>query len=151
MTAAKVLDASSFNPSAPFYGLVLEVDEAFGQIDMPVREWLGARPKRRPTLSVVPSSTFVARSEYPEPPGEWVADAACKTERMWYRTIAAHAGRTRPDELEWEARMLAICQACPVLSQCREWALGDIEPATDHIAGGLTPRQRWEIRRGHPR
>jgi WhiB family redox-sensing transcriptional regulator len=37
-------------------------------------------------------------------------------------------------------RALAVCAACPVLEQCREWALSlDI---SDGILGGLTPRQR---------
>ena len=45
------------------------------------------------------------------------------------------------------AAAVEVCQRCPVLSECRDWALTTPDPAVDHVAGGLTPWQRRTIRR----
>jgi WhiB family transcriptional regulator, redox-sensing transcriptional regulator len=38
-----------------------------------------------------------------------------------------------------------ICQQCPVINECREYALSD--PAVLGTWGGLTEAERWHIRR----
>lgn len=40
-----------------------------------------------------------------------------------------------------------ICRRCPVQRPCRDWALSSPEPAVDHVAGGLSPRERDAIRK----
>ncbi len=46
------------------------------------------------------------------------------------------------------ATAVAICTICPVKAECRTWACaGDNDPVPAHIAGGLTPRQREQVRR----
>lgn len=44
------------------------------------------------------------------------------------------------------ARPIAICQACPVLAQCRSWALTKHERYG--VWGGLSQDDRWAIWRG---
>ncbi|SDQ85642.1 WhiB family transcriptional regulator [Thermostaphylospora chromogena] len=43
-----------------------------------------------------------------------------------------------------EARAKAICGACPVLTECRQYALRAGEP--EGIWGGLTPAERRRLR-----
>jgi len=77
------------------------------------------------------------------PPGNWVERAACKNQRMWY---SAFSVETNPllddDDLAMQEAALALCRDCLVLLECRRWAMTDPDPATDMIAGGLTPHQR---------
>lgn len=81
-----------------------------------------------------------------KPVGEWADRAACKGQNMCYDQFPAVSHRpTRSDRL-MESHALATCRDCPVLWECREWSLQPVEPAVDHIAGGLTPRERHEIR-----
>jgi WhiB family redox-sensing transcriptional regulator len=40
-----------------------------------------------------------------------------------------------------------ICQSCPVLARCREYAVNAPEPYG--IWGALTPRERQQVRTGH--
>ena len=87
------------------------------------------------------------RAEPPKPAGEWVQYAACRGQRMVYDTFGAHYTKITRADREMERKALATCESCPVLIQCRMWALQDTEPAVDHVAGGLTPRQRAEWRR----
>lgn len=76
----------------------------------------------------------------------WRDHAACKGQRMFYESIdAANADLTFEDHLIEQAA-LATCRECPSLLPCRSWALTDPDPAVDHVAGGLTPRQRQEKR-----
>lgn len=90
--------------------------------------------------------TPVSRADRPEPPGEWARHAACVGHRMYYESHQAHLHLTKTDRAI-EAAALAVCASCTVRAACREWALQPVEPATDHVAGGLTPRQRWTYRR----
>ena len=78
----------------------------------------------------------------------WMEMAACVGKVMVYPTLAVHTQRLSREDLILEAQALAICRQCPVIFRCREWALQDPDPAFDHIAGGLTPKQRWAMRRG---
>lgn len=83
-------------------------------------------------------------------PGDWVQSAACKGQRMFYATYQAHSGyRMTQADRDMERAALATCRECPVMVQCRMWALQEPDPAVDHVAGGMTPRQRWQWRRTH--
>ena len=89
-------------------------------------------------------------NDVPQAPGSWIADAACKGQRMWYTAMQAHHSRIGVNDRKMEAEALAICADCPVLQQCRSWALTSPDPAIDHVAGGMTPRQRYKWRKTHP-
>jgi len=89
------------------------------------------------------------KGELPAPPGEWIADAACRGQRMYYSCISAHSNPIGPKDRVMEAHALATCASCPVLEPCQTWALSSPDPAVDHVAGGMTPRQRWTWRKRH--
>jgi hypothetical protein len=91
------------------------------------------------------------KGELPQPPGEWIADAACKGQRMYYSCISAHANPIGPKDRIMESHALATCASCPVLEDCQTWALSSPDPAYDHVAGGMTPRQRWTWRKRYNR
>ena len=78
---------------------------------------------------------------------EWMRLAACLGQTMVYETLAAHIQRLTREDLLMEAQALEMCRKCPVIFKCRDWALSDPDPAYDHVAGGLTPKQRWAIRK----
>lgn len=90
------------------------------------------------------------RLEHPTAPGEWRHDAACRGHVMFYSCVQAHHNRLSYADRVMERAALAICETCPVIASCRTWALQSVDPAVDHVAGGLTPRQRWAIRKGTP-
>ena len=100
---------------------------------------------------VVPRLTVVSRTGPISPVGDWAELAACKGQTMFYEQFPAVSHRPTKSDRLMEAQALASCNACPVLEPCRAWALQPVEPATDHVAGGLTPRQRHEIRRHRDR
>lgn len=110
-------------------------------IPMPVR----ALTKRRDA-----SCAAMGLNDGPAAPGDWRQDAACRGRRMYYRVLQAHAQPISRAEKAWELETVEVCHACPVIAECREWALTSPDPAFDHIAGGLTPRQRSDIRAGRP-
>jgi WhiB family redox-sensing transcriptional regulator len=83
-------------------------------------------------------------TRYGTAPGDWAEHAACRT-----TNTDMHLG-THP----WPKRIATcrhICHHCPVLNECREWALTTPDPATEHMAGGLTPRERQRIRQTNAR
>lgn len=64
----------------------------------------------------------------------WAADAAC-------------IGKWAVLESPHEDAGLALCDACPVKTECREWTIGlpgRADPGG--IRGGTTSRQRWRER-----
>lgn len=86
---------------------------------------------------------------YYQAPGAWADRAACtghgpemflpdriKTNRQHSAKVTRIVNRAK-----------LRCATCPVLDQCREWALTTPDPAHDAIAGGLTPWERRNIRR----
>lgn len=81
-----------------------------------------------------------------EPVGDWAERAACKGQKMFYDQFPAVSHRPTKTDRLMEAAALLTCRECPVFWECREWSLQPVEPAVDHVAGGLTPRQRHEIR-----
>lgn len=68
-------------------------------------------------------------------PGSWAEKAACKKQGD-VMFPDSNGYRREADE----RRAKAICAECPVLVQCRAWALEAHE--TYGIAGGLTPKER---------
>ena len=97
------------------------------------------------------ASWWTMKGDLPQPPGEWMADAACRGQRMYYSAISAHSNPIGPKDRIMEAQALATCVSCPVLEDCQTWALSWPDPAYDHVAGGMTPRQRWAWRKRHGR
>jgi hypothetical protein len=105
------------------------------------------------TSTAVSMSRFmvVSVTRHIVPVGDWVDDAACRGQKMFYDQFPNLAHRPNRTDRVMEAHALATCRECPVLTECRQWALQQFDPAVDHIAGGLTPRQRWDIRRSRER
>lgn len=69
-------------------------------------------------------------------PGDWVEHAECG------RVGANMAMEATTSEHGVDARR-QVCLRCPVVDECRAWALTDPDPAFGHMAGGMTPRERW--------
>jgi len=90
------------------------------------------------------------RADQPQPPGSWIEHAACRGKRMWYTTLQAHHAHLNGPDRRFEAEALLNCARCPVLLECRAWALTDPDPAVDHVAGGMTPKQRHRWRKDNP-
>ncbi len=86
----------------------------------------------------------------PRPPGDWIDHAACRGRRMFYDCNQAQKQRLSYADKAFEREALEVCASCPVLGECRSWAMQDVDPAVDHVAGGLTPRQRHDLRKGRP-
>lgn len=72
----------------------------------------------------------------------WTARAVCREHEpeLWWPLTSDH----RSTHVR---RALAICHGCPVLAECREWALGNM-PDSEGLAGGLTGPQRRALRGG---
>lgn len=90
---------------------------------------------------MITSHDIAIRTGLDEPGGLQRADDGVQRARR------AHTQRLDADDLRMEKRALAICRNCPVIFPCRQWAMGEPDPAFDHVAGGLTPAQRWAMRR----
>jgi len=93
----------------------------------------------------------MTRNDPPKKAGDWVEYAACLGQRMVYDTFGAHHNKITKADRRMEIDALATCNRCPVMIQCREWALQAVDPAVDHVAGGMTPRQRTAWRRERKR
>jgi len=77
--------------------------------------------------------------------GEWAARAACKGRtREFYRhrcQAKCYASHGQACHGSYTVRAaLAVCEGCPVLMECRAWALSTMEQYG--ISGGLTEAQR---------
>lgn len=77
----------------------------------------------------------------PAGPGNWAERAECARRRI---DMVVDQKST---PLWPSVRSLkAICAVCPVLDECRAWALTEPDPAVSHIAGGLHPEERRRLR-----
>jgi hypothetical protein len=76
---------------------------------------------------------------------QWSSRAACRDVDPEAFFPTAQNGAARDREVQ---RAKAVCAACPVLAQCREWA---VETLAYGIAGGLDEDERAELRRGSGR
>jgi WhiB family transcriptional regulator, redox-sensing transcriptional regulator len=97
-----------------------------------------------------PNSRRGAHVSRYEIPGEWAHQAVCRGNG---RLFAIPFGVTQPMSpplREQVSAARAICVRCPVLAECRAWALSRPDPANGMVAGGLTPheRQRQRAARG---
>lgn len=77
--------------------------------------------------------------------GDWIADAACVyVDPEVFFLSDAENGPSKT----WKVRMARlVCSNCPVLAECREWAIGSLPHG---IAGGMTAEERRaeQTRRG---
>jgi len=143
------------DPDAPGFKLVLDVDEAThgNRINL---QHIADREERNMARRALKDDTentwrlIHGKQVDIEPPGDWVADAACRGRQKLFVypqsniLVAREAAYTEMSE-----RAVAICHTCPVLVECRRWALTSPDPAIDMVAGGLTPWERRAIRRKH--
>lgn len=94
----------------------------------------------------------------PADTGSWRHRGACattlagntpaeRTATMAYPEIGKAGGWTRAHVARVN-KARAICSMCPVLDDCRTWALTIPDPAYGMIAGGLDPKQRRDSRMG---
>jgi WhiB family transcriptional regulator, redox-sensing transcriptional regulator len=76
---------------------------------------------------------------------DWQQDAAC---RGVDTSIFYHPENERgPRRIRREMRAKAICATCPVIDQCRRWALTVREPYG--VWGGLSVEEREALLTGH--
>jgi WhiB family redox-sensing transcriptional regulator len=78
--------------------------------------------------------------------GDWGLRAACKdsTRTMEMPSLATER---LPEGRRQVMLAKAICWRCPVLEQCRQWALTEPDPVPGMIAGDMTPDERKTARR----
>ena len=88
------------------------------------------------------------------PERTWRDDAACRgrTAEMTIPSLGRTAGQIggasyNRAELAHIAQAIAICAGCPVLEECRRWALTWPGPCDGLVAGGLTPADRRRMSR----
>jgi len=82
----------------------------------------------------------------PDNPGNWADHAACKghVDLFVCDTDYRNPG---PRTAVKTSHARAICATCPVLTQCRAWALTEPDPAYHMLAGGLDPHERRLMRK----
>jgi hypothetical protein len=82
-------------------------------------------------------------------PGAWADQAAChkQTLLMVMPDLEQYATRSKKDTIRL-MEAVTLCEACPVLDECRAWALTSPDPAFGMVAGGYTPEQRGKVRQG---
>lgn len=113
------------------------------------RSWSEFRSDEKPVRRrprTVKGPVIRVRDE-PLAPGPWVINAACKGQ---LDVMFCPGGAS--NDRHWrrqQQQAITICMSCPVLYECRAWALTDPEPAIDGVAGGMTPmqRQRWRLQK----
>lgn len=85
-------------------------------------------------------------------PGSWADHAACRG-HLHVMVVSERNERLEHNVgyVGYEARVAnarALCHTCPVLTECEAWAMTEPDPARGLVAGGLTPQQRRQRRRG---
>lgn len=79
----------------------------------------------------------------------WFAEAACRGRTSLF-VPSVEDERKVSLEVERQRQAVAICQNCPVLDQCRQWAIeSSVSPVSVGVLGGLTAQQRQRVRREH--
>lgn len=102
-----------------------------------------ARGKRREGQNRMPISPITRLPPLVGANWEWRQDAAC---RGADHDLFFHPDDERgPRRRHREAAAKAVCASCPVIMECRTWALDVAEPFG--IWGGLSAEQRDELRR----
>lgn len=74
----------------------------------------------------------------------WQDHAACRGQHDLFDP-SLFGRREHPAELRRQREAVAICRQCPVIVECRRWALHYYED-DDAVIGGLTGKQRRQIR-----
>jgi len=143
------------NPDAPGFKLVMDIDEAThgNRIDL---EQFAEREERNAARRTSGNDKLGAwrlihgKQTDIESPGNWVEDAACRGRQQLFVYPQANILAARENTYRsMSERAITICHRCPVLFECRRWALTSPDPAVDMVAGGLTPWERRTIRRKH--
>jgi WhiB family redox-sensing transcriptional regulator len=77
------------------------------------------------------------------------AGAACDSAGRWQRRAACAGRPAMFDDEERTGEALRLCARCPVLAECRTWALSTVVAG---VAGGMTEGSRaaWRERLGLP-
>ncbi len=84
------------------------------------------------------------------PVGDWHTHAACygNTQTMYgIDDRASRNDRAAGYHTPAEARAVAICNTCPVKTECLQHAIDNDERWG--VWGGTTPRERWDQRKKH--
>ena len=133
--------------TAPFAALVLEIDELLHGPLKTDRANVIQRQRREGLWRGDDMMMLQGYAPQPQPPGDWVRRANClgPNEMMVLPVGSLRASQRRMRELAEPAKQL--CQLCQVRNDCRTWALTTPDPATDHVAGGMTPYERQLERR----
>lgn len=78
------------------------------------------------------------------PGDEWRASAACRNQTDLFYPPATAAWQKL---LVLQAEAVTMCARCPVLAECRSWALDSLlDPCPDAVLGGMTPEVRRTLR-----
>ena len=77
--------------------------------------------------------------------GDWRDEAGCASVDPELFFPTATGGRELARQ---EATAKAVCRRCPVIEQCRQWAMSELPHG---IAGGLTETERAGLRNGRVR
>ena len=133
--------------TAPFASLVLEIDELLHGPLSDTRSNVQQRLRREGVWRGDDMLIVTGEAPLPQPPGPWVTDAACRgrNDLLVLPIGSLRMSPRRIEELAAEGKQL--CRTCKVINPCLDWALTTPDPATDHIAGGLTPHERQHQRR----
>ena len=83
-------------------------------------------------------------TSFPIGPGGWAERGECA--RLNVDLAVSNDSKQGPHSSASQARK-AVCRVCPVLVECRAWALTEPDPAFMHIAAGLHPIERARLRR----
>lgn len=133
--------------TAPFASLVLEIDELLHGPLKTDRANVIQRQRREGVWRGDDMIMLQGDAPQPQPPGDWVRHANCRgqNEMMVLPVGSLRASQRRMRELAEPAKEL--CKLCRVRNECRSWALSTPDPATDHVAAGMTPYERQLERR----
>lgn len=79
----------------------------------------------------------------------WQDDAACRGhQHVMLLPDRPRRASHRGPIAKRIAQAKVLCRSCPVLAECREWALQYPDPAVGLVAGGLTDIERHTRRFG---
>lgn len=77
---------------------------------------------------------------------DWRSDAACGPEMDFFPSVPR--GNSPADRAAYDAAVAAaknVCRTCPVILECLTYAIEENE--IHGIWGGLTPKERYSLRR----
>ena len=103
----------------------------------------GASPERREAYRIRQLHQYLDEAATRRPgPGPWVERAACRdSDPELFFPVTGHETPAYARQVE-QARQ--VCRRCPVLDECRTWALDHLPYG---VAGGLTADGRAHYRR----